>query len=720
MLISNAMMNEFHITNAYLEDDRVIFIKLAHPITLPYTLDDIIIKDVTTDEIVPVTHADRLETSVNVMQTDLVQVNLSRSPDITHRLQIVCKGSSPCHIISRNVLNSARYTYTGSDLGNIFTQGGTAFRVWAPTASAVQLLLYDTETGPLSRQLAMQRDMQGTWHLLVEEDLEDWYYLYQVTVQSNTRTAVDPYVKAIAVNAERGMIIDLRKTDPIGWSNDRPRDLINPVDAIIYEVHVRDFSIAANSGLEHKGLYLAFTERGTKGPDNVATGIDSLQELGITHVHILPVEEFASVDENKADQYNWGYDPRNYHVPEGAYASTPHGTARISEFKSMLQSLHRSGLGMIMDVVYNHTFGIRDSDFDKIVPQYYYRTDYAGNYTNGSGVGNELATERPMVQKFVLDSLSYWVSEYHVDGFRFDLLALLGIEATSLVSQALHELNPSILLYGEPWAGGDSALPDDQLLFKGKQRGLYVGVFNDTIRNSLIGTVFDHRAQGFATGATGQEDGIKEGVMGSIHDFTDTPAETVNYVTSHDNMTLWDKITASALLANDEQRIKMALLAQAIIITSQGVVFLHGGEEFLRTKSGNDNSYNAGDAVNQFDWARKAQHIQVFNYYAGLLHLRKHHPAFRMRTASEIEQHLSFLASPANTLAFMLQNHANTDEWARIIVVYNPNQVDIPLTLPNGIWTIAAKEDQVNEQGLGQVTESTLVSAISCTILFQS
>lgn len=716
MPIAHEKANDYHIINAYLEGDKTIVIKLSHTITRPYSPDNFEVRDTTTGTVIPVVDI----ISDIVTPTDLVQFNVARAPDITHTVQVALKDYRPHTITPRNVLNSADYTYTGNDLGNTFTPAATAFRLWAPTASAVQLLLYDSETGPLTRQLDMQRKEQGTWYVRVQENLENWYYLYQVTIQGSTRTAVDPYVRALAVNAERGMIIDLQKTNPPDWEKDRQRALANAVDAVIYEVHVRDFSIASNSGMQHKGQYLAFTERGTTGPNDVSTGVDSLQELGITHVHLLPIAEFASIDENHPDQYNWGYDPRNYNVPEGAYASTPHGTARITECKRMIQSLHRAELGVIMDVVYNHTFSIHDSDFDKIVPQYYYRTDYDGHYTNGSGVGNELATERPMVQKFVRDSLTFWASEYHIDGFRFDLMALLGVETIRLVSQDLHALNPHIRLYGEPWTGGISALSDDLLLFKGRQKGLNVSAFNDNIRNSLIGSVFDSQAQGFATGAKDLVSAIEQGVTGSIHDFTDAPGESINYVSSHDNLTLWDKITASTPEADDEQRIKMDMLAQAVIMTAQGVAFMQGGEEFLRSKGGNDNSYNAGDAVNQFDWARKAQYSNVFNYYASLIRLRTHHPAFRMTTADAINQHLAFLDSPEdNTLAFIIRGHANGDEWNNIIVIYNPNPDDIVFNLPEGSWTIAVQQDKIDEQGLGQAHESVTVEGISCMVLFQ-
>jgi pullulanase len=559
----------------------------------------------------------------------------------------------------------------------------------------------------------MQHAEQGTWYANVPMPLTNWYYLYQVSIQGKTSTVVDPYVHALAPNATRGMIVDMAAISPEHWADDHYRPLTNPVDAVIYETHVRDFSIMATSGMSNKGLYLAYTERGTTGPQNVATGVDSLLQLGITHVQVLPIFDFASIDETRADQYNWGYDPRTYTAPQGAYATTPHGSARVTEYKEMIQSLHSVGIGVIMDVVYNHTFATRDSAFDSIVPHYYYRTDDYGNYSNGSGCGNEVATERPMVQKFVLDSLKYWVQEYHVDGFRFDLMALIGVDTMRMAVQELRAMNPNAIIYGEPWTGGMSTLPLQQLLYKGRQKGLGgLGVFNDNIRNGLIGSVFDHSAQGFAMGAPFRVDTIKQGVQGSIYDFTAAPDETINYVTSHDNLTLWDKINDSDLRASEADRIKMDKLAQAVILTSQGVPFLQGGEEFLRTKNGNDNSYNAGDIINQFDWGRKTTYQDVFNYYAELVQLRRQHPAFRMTTAQDISSHLRFLDSAPNTIAFTLGEYANGDPWRSILVIYNPNRTDVSFNLPAGEWTIANAQNKA--------TGSIVTGPISCTILYQA
>ncbi len=651
--------------------------------------------------------------------TDLVNVTLNKAPDVTHNLTVQAEGFTPAVIIPRKVLNQKTYVYKGTDLGNTYKPSGTSFRVWAPTAAHVNLLLYNTAEGALTKRVPMKKSTKGTWSTKLHGNQADKYYTYEVTVQGQTNEAVDPYATAIAPNGTRGMIVDLQKTDPPGWKGDKHVTPNNIEDEIIYEMHIRDFSIDKNSGMTNKGKFLALTEHGTKGPNQVKTGLDHLKELGITHVQVLPSYAFNSIDETKNDQYNWGYDPRNYNVPEGAYASTPYGTARIKEFKQMVQSLHKSNIGINMDVVYNHTFDVKVSDFDKIVPQYYYRTDASGNYTNGSGVGNEIAAERPMVQKFITDSLKYWVKEYHVDGFRFDLMALLGKDTMKKASTELHKIDPGIALYGEPWKGGDSALPADQLLTKGQQKGLGVAVFNDNLRNALDGNVFDSASQGFATGAKGLTDVIKKGIEGSINDFTSTPGETINYVTSHDNYTLWDKITESNPNDTVNDRIKMDELAQAVVMTSQGVSFMQGGSELLRTKGGNDNSYNAGDQTNQFDWARKAKFNNVFDYYSGLIGLRHAHPAFRMTSANQIKNHLSFLPSPDNTVAFELTGHANRDQWGNILVVYNPNKSPIDMKLPLGSWEINATEGKVSEQTLGHAAGKVTVPGISMMVLHQ-
>ncbi|GCE12219.1 type I pullulanase [Tengunoibacter tsumagoiensis] len=723
ILVHDQELHQMKIVNAYLEQETEILVKLSHPQSFPLGMRHVTVMDQTINERLEVCEVDDATVSKaissTVIGTTLVLITLSAPVPVNHLLQIELTGYLPAPVIPRNVLNSEHYFYAGDDLGNCYSPHLTTFRIWAPTASAVSLLLFESESGPETLSLPLTPDYHGTWYTQVEQNLANWYYLYEVTVLGRTQTVVDPYTRAQAPNATKGMIVDLARTDPPEWELDQYCELLDPVDAVIYETHIRDFSIATNSGMDQKGRYLAFTEPETVGPNEVRTGLSSLQELGITHVHVLPISDFASIDETADHQYNWGYDPRNYNVPQGNYATTPLGVARIIEVKRMIQSLHQVGIGLVMDTVYNHTYDTESSSFNKIVPQYYYRTNVSGEFTNGSGVGNELASERPMVRKFLVDSVKYWVSEYHVDGIRFDLMALLSIETMRQISQELQKINPSVLLYGEAWTGGSSGLPARELLLKGDQKELRVAVFNDTLRNGLSGSVFDRRAQGFVSGASGLAELIKDCVTGSWLEFAAAPSETINYASSHDNMTLWDKISTSNLNDSEADLILMDKLAQAIVFTSQGVPFFQGGEEFLRTKHGNDNSYNAGDKINQLDWSRKAQYYDVFRYYAALIHLRRRHPAFRMTTVPAIKEHLRFLASPANTVAFLLHDHANGDSWKHILVIYNPNREEVALSLPAGTWTLVASSEEIDEKGLGEVHSTLYVPRISCSILWQ-
>ena len=660
-----------------------------------------------------------LPTSSAGVSTNLVTLTLANAPDVTHTLTLSATGFTSLNVEPRDVLNLPQYYYGGT-LGNVWSPSSTSFRVWAPTASQMNLQLFSTATGPLTREVPMQRGSGGTWKAVVPGNLNGWYYLYSVTIDGQTNTAVDPYATAIAPSATRAMIVDLAATNPKGWNGDHFAGVPNPVDAIIYELSVRDFSIDPNGGFKYPGKYLAFTEHGTHGPDNVKTGVASLRQLGVNYVQIMPMQEFP----DPGYTYNWGYDTRNFNVPEGMYATTPLGTARITQAKEMIESLHRQHIGVIMDVVYNHTFAVQGSALNTLVPGYFWRTDAEGNLYNGSGVGNEVASERPMVQKFILDSLKYWVQQYHVNGFRFDLMALLGVDTMKKVSQELHAIDPNIVLYGEPWTGGTSGLPASQLLTKGQQQGLGIGVFNDNLRNAIEGNVFQPTALGYAMGGSGYVPAIENGVVGSIsynssiHDFAAAPSETINYVTSHDNYTLWDKLKLSNPTASKATRIRMDELAQAIVMTSQGVAFMQGGEEMLRTKGGNGNSYNAGDTVNEFNWARKAEYINVFNYYAGLIHLRADHPAFRMTSAAQIRENLSFLPSPNNTVEFELKNHANNDTWKNIIVIYNPG-ARTSFTLPAGNWNVAGTANAIGNNDIGHATGTVDVPSITCEVLYQ-
>lgn len=666
-----------------------------------------------------------LPTGTPSIKTDLVKLTLGSAPDVTHTLKVHFGDVAPVTVVPRLVLNDSKYYYGGNDLGAVYGATATSFRLWAPTASSVRLTIYKNEAGDVLKRLSMRRSVHGTWYAKVGANLHGKLYIYEVTNRGDVENAVDPYAKGIGVNGTSGMVVDLQRTNPPRWRMDHYIRTPHPEDAVIYEVHVRDFSINRRSGMKYKGKFLAFTERGTRGPHGVKTGVDSLKELGVTHVELLPVYGFATIDENNPDrQYNWGYDPRDYNAPEGAYATTPHGTGRIAELKRLVQSLHQRGLAVIMDVVYNHTFVTGSSDFDKIVPQYYYRTDYNGRYTNGSGVGNEVAAERPMVRKFILDSVKYWMKEYHVDGYRFDEMALLGKMTMTQASKELHAINPNTVLLGEPWGGGSSGIIGDQLLTKGVQKNLRLAVFNDDIRDGIFGSTGDRTAQGYATGDPTALDPVAKGVVGSIkysstlQGFTASPDETINYVTSHDNMTLWDKIKSSNPGVSEADRIKMDELAQAIVMTAQGIPFMQGGEEMLRTKQGNENSYNAGDAINKFYWDRKAKYLGVFRYYAGLIHLRDLHPAFRMTSAAMIRRHLRFLDSPLNVIQFELTGHANGDSWNNIDVILNPTRSPLRVGLPAGRWTITGTQGRIGVRPLGHAVGGVVVPALSTEILY--
>lgn len=585
--------------------------------------------------------------------------------------------------------------YGGEDLGPLYTNMSTKFRLYAPTAEKVTLCIFNSEL----IKYDMEKDQNGTWYIEVKGDLHNISYTYRLLRNGKHTETPDPYSKALTANGLKSVVVDLSKTNPENWETDVRPPMKNYTDSIIYEIHIRDFSSSPVSGIKNKAKYLAFTEKNTVGPEGVKTGLDHLNELGITHVQILPIQDFASVDEITGG-YNWGYDPYHYFVPEGSYSSNSQDpVARIKEVKQMIKSLHDNGIRIVMDVVYNHTYSIHNSIFDMVEPGYYYRHNHDGSYSNGSGVGNETASERPMMQKLILDSLKYWVEEYHVDGFRFDLMALHDIDTMRKIENMLHNIDKTLLIYGEPWSGGPSALAYNKQFLKGSQKNMSIAVFNDNFRNGIKGYP-DDDSIGFATGRSGISGVIKNGVVGSIiyndsiRDFTQKPSETINYVSCHDNLTLWDKIAKSNHDSSKETRIAMDKLSNMIILTSQGIPFIQGGEEFLRTKHGNNNSYNAGDEINHLDWSRKFTYKDVFDYYKGLIALRKAHPAFRMTEENDIRTNLIFLDSPKGTVAFLLKNNANNDPWETIAVIYNSTIAFETIHLPDANWEVVVDDQK--------------------------
>jgi len=616
-------------------------------------------------------------------------------------------GLEVCPVVAVGGQEIFELYYPGDDLGAVYSPDSTAFRVFAPTALGVSVMLYSSRQSAAGWEVPMSPDCDGTWLAVVFGDLAGICYTYRVFHGGCVKEAVDPYARALTVNGGRGVVIDPASTDPEGWAGDVRPPLAAATDAVVYEVHVRDFSISPDSGTQHRGRYLGMSEHGTRGPGGVITGVDHLVELGITHVHLLPIQDFASVDELSPDGYNWGYDPFHFFVPEGSYSCRPECAAsRVTEVKRMVQALHRAGLRVVLDVVYNHTYSTDDSPLQTIVPGYYHRTDAAGVFTNGSGCGNELATERPMVRKLIVDSLKYWVREYHVDGFRFDLMALIDCDTMQEIACELRAIEPSLLLYGEPWTGGPSGLCHTRMFTAGRQRSTGIGMFNDAFRNAIKGDN-DGGRPGYATGAAGCEREIAKGVVASIRysdglsGFAQEPGECVNYVSCHDNLTLWDKIARSNAFDSKGDRISMDLLAQAIVLTSQGIPFLEGGAELLRTKRGHHNSYRAGDEVNQFEWWRKHEFREVFDYYRGLIEVRRAHPAFRMTTAAQVRAAVRFIPGPPGTVLFELDGSVCGDEWDFIAVIYNANRHEVEIALPtHGEWSIVVARRQAGTRPL--------------------
>ena len=617
------------------------------------------------------------------------------------------------------------YTYTGDDLGATVTAGGTNFRVWAPTAQKVELNIYAAGDGGTAEQVVeMQAAEKGTWFAAANGNLSGKYYTYTAYFDGKVnQDIVDPYAKSVGVNGKRGMVLDMSSTDPDGWNSDSRRTYENVTDMEIYELHIRDFSIGETNGIQNKGKYLAFTERGTKDESGVATGVDHLVDLGVTSIHILPSYDYGSVDETKLDkaQFNWGYDPVNYNAPEGSYSTDPyHGEVRVNEYKQMVKGLHDAGLGVIMDVVYNHTYNTQYC-FNQLVPDYFYRPNQ-----NTSGCGNDVASERSMVRKFIVDSVKYWASEYHLDGFRFDLMGILDVETMNAVRAAVDEVDPSIIIYGEGWNMGCVATKSDTLFANYTNAALTprIGYFSDTIRDTLKGSVFDAEEKGYINGESKHYKALINSIVPYTRKWSPSPDQTINYADCHDNLTLWDKIRSSNGDDSEADQIRQNNLAAAIIQTSQGVPFMMSGEEFLRTKTKKDgtfdhNSYASPDYVNVLDYSRIAAYPDVYNYYKGLIAFRKAHPAFRMMTAADVDaNYVSALDNvEKGVAAFTLKGGANGETAEEIMVVYNPFTEDTNVTLPAGNWDIYVNDAAAGNTVLGTVSGQVSVPRISAMVL---
>jgi type I pullulanase len=623
---------------------------------------------------------------------------------------------------------AAKYTYTGNDLGNTYSKTETKMRVWAPTATAVKVVTYAKADTPLAGgvETEMTSDVNGTWVAKISGDKDGLIYNYRVTVDGVTNEAVDPYVRATTINGTRGVVVDLDKTDPTNWKKTKPAFSGKTVDAVIYELHVRDFSIDASSGIPaaHKGKFLAFTNVNTSF-NGQKTGISAIKDLGVTHVELLPFFDFASVDE-ASPSFNWGYDPQNYNVPEGSYSSDPtKPTARITELKQAIQAMHDQKLRVNMDVVYNHVYNAGAFSQESIVPGYWFRTDETGSLTNGTGVGNDTASERPMVRKFIVDSVKYWATEYNLDGFRFDLMGIHDITTVNEITAALKVIDPTIIVIAEGWNMG--TLPDDQ---KANQINIAklnnVAMFNDQIRDGLKGSVFNATDTGWATGKISAAADVLAGIVGNT-DYsaafltkwtTTAPGQSVNYVESHDNLSLADKLTASVKGVSPAGVAQLSQFASSVAFLAQGVPFLQAGQEFVRSKNGNENSYNADDATNSLKWSTKAKYVATTKYYQGLFALRAAHPAFRMSTTAQVKANLKFLKTTNDVIAYTLNGKAVKDKAATIVVIHNPNPGAATVTLPNKKkWEIVVKGGVAGTKTIESITAGKVSVAGQTTMV---
>lgn len=634
--------------------------------------------------------------------------------------------------------------YYGDDLELVYTPKQSVFTLWAPSAGNVRLNLYSSgEGGKPEEQIEMEMADDGRWYTCVDRDLKGTFYTFQIKKDGKWLDETPGiWAKAVGINGNRAAIIDWNETNPEGWESDRAPELKMYSDIILYELHHRDFSIDPDSGIEHKGKFLALTEPGTQTPDGQSTGIEHLKELGVTHIHILPSFDFSTIDETSLEEnsYNWGYDPKNYNVPDGSYSTDPaNPVARIREFKEMVKSLHENGFRIVLDVVYNHTASTKYSNFNLTVPGYFYRHNSDGSYSNASGCGNETASEREMVRRYIIESVKFWAKEYHIDGFRFDLMGIHDIETMNRLREELLKIDPTIFIYGEGWVAADSPLPFEQRAVKenvGQMEG--IAVFNDEFRDGLKGSTFDEQEPGYASGnINGHFEPVKYGIVGGTRHpqvdydgllycdgpYAGAPSQMINFVSCHDGYTLVDKLQLSVQGEHAEEELPaIDKLIHTVLLTSQGIPFIRGGEEIMQDKQGEPNSYKSSDSVNQIDWALKAKNRDIFDYIRGLIALRKAHPAFRIPTVEGLEQWLHFLdTGDSGIIAYTLGEYANGDKWKEILVAYNGNRNEASIRLPEQDWIVVCKDGQINldsQEHLpgGEIT----ITASSALILYRN
>lgn len=624
------------------------------------------------------------------------------------------------------------YTYSEENLGAEWTADKTTFRVWAPTAEKVYLNLYK---GGMSKKedkiesLELESYKSGVWMTEKTGDLHGIYYTYSVFIDDEETEVCDPYAKAVGVNGERAMVVNLASTNPKDWSTDKS-PFINrkSTDAVIYEAHIRDLTVHKDSGIENKGKFLGLAEEGTVNSTGDRTGLDYIADLGVTHVHFLPFFDFASVDEEQCGQYNWGYDPQNFFVPEGSYATDPYrGEVRILEMKKMIAAFHQKGIGVIMDVVFNHVSDAKKFCFNKIVPGYFSRIDNEGIYSNGSVCGNDTASERSMVRQYIVQNVLYWAEEYHIDGFRFDLVGLLDIETINEIVKRVHAVRPEVLFYGEGWSM-PTKLTKKRIKLA-TQKNSYLtpefAYFNDTMRNLLRGRNSDIKEKGYANGGTGRADCLKSNLMGMPY-WSSSPSQVVNYASCHDDLTLYDKFQAAEPTADRDTLLRYNKLAAGVVFAAAGIPFIQAGEELVRRKVNEDgtlnsNSYDAGDGINAISWdcLQDTECREMRDYYKGLISFRKKHPALCLGDIKEIRSRVSFadIQKGEETIYFIDCKGVNGETIEELCLIFNPEKEEKEVYLPEGKWEIHVSSNKAGIENLGEVKEKVKISPISCMFL---
>ena len=600
----------------------------------------------------------------------------------------------------------------------------TKFQLFAPNnAKQITVRIYkDGLGGKAIKSVKMQKTGNECWTATIKGDLMGKFYTFDM----GKGECPGVFAKAVGANGKRGAIIDMKKTNPAHWCCDQRPVTKSPADLVIYEMHHRDFSIGRKDA-KYPGKFMALTE---------PWAIDHLKSLGVNAIHILPSYDYGSVDETRLadNKYNWGYDPVNYNVPEGGYSTDPYKPeVRIREFKQMVQALHKAGIRVILDVVYNHTYDIEHSNFQRTYPDYYYRKTTDGQYSNGSGCGNETASEKPMMRQFMIESVKYWINEYHIDGFRFDLMGVHDIETMNAIRKAVDAIDPTIFIYGEGWSAGSCAYPQEKLGMKANIPQMpRIAAFSDEIRDALRGPFSDDTKPAFLAGLADNKESLKFGIVGAIsHSQVDMtkvnyskepwatePTQMISYVSCHDDMCLVDRLQSSIPGITTDELIKLDLLAQTAVFTSQGVPFMLSGEELLRNKKGVHNSFESPDSINQLNWDNLKKYPQVFNYYKNLIQLRKNHPAFRLANADLVRKHLEFIDTPEGVVAFRLKNYAGRDDWRNIFVVLNASKEPIEFSIPDGRYTVVCCDGNINENGLGTIKGTKTVVDSQSALIF--